>query len=344
MFKYLISIDPLGFLYGSSGRFLSPENLVGRSGTNFPPSAATLSGLFASSLDKTEIADLRLAGPFWAEIDKLDNFYVPTPLHYSVKKDSYKEDSYKEDRYKIEYSLHYDSAKQKWLPVTNESKKPDKGTWLAIDDWEKPTGESIKSAPWKYSPHLHPRLAKDQRRVYIADEDDNLGSLFLENAVEMHSETCLVYLSTLELPDGWYRFGGEGHMVDLKCTKLTETMKITQLLNKKVNDFFATITPGVWGSNRLSTRYPPQWEDEIYEAMITDRPTPFRYRLGQRLSRGRYAVPAGSVYKTKSKLLLPWWEWDESWFPSEKFSSAVTYSYKRWGCGLALPLPVQSIS
>jgi len=36
MFKYLAIIEPLGFLYGSAGRFLSPENLVGRSGANFP--------------------------------------------------------------------------------------------------------------------------------------------------------------------------------------------------------------------------------------------------------------------------------------------------------------------
>ena len=47
--KYLITIAPLGLLYGSAGRFLSPENLVGRSGTHFPPSSATLSGLFAAS-------------------------------------------------------------------------------------------------------------------------------------------------------------------------------------------------------------------------------------------------------------------------------------------------------
>lgn len=33
-FQYLIIIKPLGFLYGSAGRFLSPDNLVGRSGTS----------------------------------------------------------------------------------------------------------------------------------------------------------------------------------------------------------------------------------------------------------------------------------------------------------------------
>jgi CRISPR-associated protein Cmr3 len=52
----------------------------------------------------------------------------------------------------------------------------------------------------------------------------------------------------------------------------------------------------------------------------------------KRLSRGRYAVPAGSVYVLPEP--LPAWEdWDEAWFPME------AYSYKRWGCGFALPLP-----
>lgn len=49
MFKYLITIHPLGLMYGSSGGFLSPENLVGRSREKFPPDAATLSGLFFSA-------------------------------------------------------------------------------------------------------------------------------------------------------------------------------------------------------------------------------------------------------------------------------------------------------
>ena len=48
MFKYLIRVHPLGMLYGSAGAFLSPENLVGRSGAKFPPEASTLAGLFFS--------------------------------------------------------------------------------------------------------------------------------------------------------------------------------------------------------------------------------------------------------------------------------------------------------
>ena len=68
-----------------------------------------------------------------------------------------------------------------------------------------------------------------------------------------------------------------------------------------------------------------------------------RHRLGNKseghqphqpklLSRGRYAVPAGTVYVLDRPLDRTWQQWDESWFPREG------YSYKRWGCGLALPL------
>jgi CRISPR-associated protein Cmr3 len=46
-FTHLLQITPLGLLYGSAGGFLSPENLVGRSGNKFPPSSATISGLYA---------------------------------------------------------------------------------------------------------------------------------------------------------------------------------------------------------------------------------------------------------------------------------------------------------
>jgi len=46
-FTHLLQITPLGLLYGSAGGFLSPENLVGRSGNKFPPSSVTVSGLYA---------------------------------------------------------------------------------------------------------------------------------------------------------------------------------------------------------------------------------------------------------------------------------------------------------
>ncbi len=324
MFQYLIAIEPLGFLYGSAGRFLSPENLVGRSGASFPPSAAALSGLFAAAGQADRA--LHLAGPFWAhaasEKDR-QNFYVPTPMNCLVKEG------------KIALQMQWDDRLAQWTP---EGKgKYDGRGWVAIAEWSQlGQGKPVKSSPWKFVPHLHPHLAKEERKV-IADEQR--GSLFLEHAVAMHPDTCLVYLSTHAIPSGWYRFGGEGHLVDLQCLPLAEGTK--QLLNEPLGRSFATIAPAVWGSNRLSYRWPthrnsqePVWHEV---RLLAERPQPFRYRLGgsgtgRRLSRGRYALPAGAVYVLQENLTA-WHAWPEEWFPQE------AYSFKRWGCGLALPLP-----
>lgn len=201
MFRYLIAIKPLGLLYGSAGRFLSPENLVGRSGTSFPPSAATLSGLFAATYPSTELQSMRLAGPFWAKSDDPQNFYVPTPFNYLV------------DNGAIKQQLFWNPETQKWLTRsgTPPAGKFEKGTWIGINDWQQPG--QVYTNPWKYLPHLHPRLKLDERKV---DADSDFGSLFLENAIQMHPDACLVYLSNISLPDGWYRFSGEGHMVDVQ--------------------------------------------------------------------------------------------------------------------------------
>lgn len=354
-FKYLILIEPLGFLYGSAGRFLSPENLVGRSGNSFPPNAATVSGIFAAHYGNNAIQDLYLAGSFWGETEEVkskQNFYVPTPLTYLVKNGE------------LRHKLSWDDTKEGWFDEEGESPtdKFDKGTWIGITDWENPT--KVKKAPWEFSPHLHPRLADDQRRVAIPkktdQEEDEQGSLFLENAVQMPSNTCLVYLSTHKLEPGWYRFGGEGHLVEVSCLDLNEQNKA--LLDQSLEKQFALITPAVWGSNRLSYREPiylqkgssKKYEQEnpdsnnqfvwSLKTLYTGRPNPFRYRLGNHnnsninqpklLSRGRYAVPAGTVYVLKEPLNKAWQDWDESWFPKEG------PSLKRWGCGLALPLPL----
>lgn len=325
MFRYLIVISPLGLLYGSAGRFLSPENLVGRSGTSFPPSAATLSGLYAAT-KSTEIADLQLAGAFWARSDNPQNFYVPLPLNYLVEKG------------KIAHRLHWKS--EQWQTESGEAiaGKFDKGSnWVAINEWHQP--KKAHPHPWQYIPHLHPRLKLAERRV---DADSDRGSLFLENAVEMNPDTCLIYLANMPINDGWYRFGGEGHMVDLQCLDLAASTQA--LLQQAVGDRFALITAAVWGSNRFSYREPMVYKNDAWqpawqkETLLTERPIPFRYRLGgkektKRLSRGRYAVPAGSVYVLSQAIAKSWQDWDKEWFPTE------AYCFKRWGCGLALPLP-----
>ncbi|HBR75191.1 MAG TPA: CRISPR-associated protein Cmr3 [Cyanobacteria bacterium UBA11159] len=350
-------VEPLGFLYGSAGRFLSPENLVGLSGSSFPPSAATVSGIFAAHYGNDAIQNLYLAGPFWGKTEEVksakQNFYVPTPLTYLVKNGE------------MRHQLHWDTAKKGWFDEKGEAPtdKFDKGTWIAIANWQKPT--KVEKSPWKFSPHLHPKLEENERRVIRQDNGNNRekeGSLFLENAVEMPQDTCLVYLSTHKLEPGWYRFGGEGHLVDITSVEINQ--KHRQLLSQPIKKQFALITPAVWGSNRLSYRHPIQlqkgnsendkpedsesqdttvWE---VETLYTSRAIPFRYRLGDAknsqphqpkvLSRGRYAVPAGTVYVLKEGISKPWHNWDESWFPKEG------PSLKRWGCGLALPLPTTS--
>jgi CRISPR-associated protein Cmr3 len=326
MWQYLIVITPLGLLYGSAGRFLSPENLVGRSGTSFPPSTATLSGLFASTYSSVELQSLILAGPFWANSAEPQNFYVPTPFTYLV------------DNGAIQQQLGWNPETQQWMTAkgTQPTGKFTKHTWIEIADWQHP--QQVHSHPWKYLPHLHPQLKLDERRV----NTDSNGSLFLENAVQMHPDTCLIYLSNIPLQDGWYRFGGEGHMVDVHSIKISPSTQ--QLLSQPVGDRFALITPAVWGSTRLSYREPMVYEsNELQPAwhlatLLTERPHPWRYRLGgkgntKRLSRGRYAVPAGSVYVLATAIAQSWQDWSEAWFPTE------AYSFKRWGCGLALPLP-----
>jgi len=353
--KYIVTIEPLGFLYGSAGRFLSPENLVGRSGTSFPPSAATLSGVFAASLGDEKVKKLCVAGPFWGKTEEVksdkQNFYVPTPLTYLVKNENI--------CHKLTWKRSEESDEYGWFDENNKfpSDKFDKGTWISILEWKSGIKVAEKKYFWKDSPHLHPRLDKRERRVATEDSEGQ-GSLFLENAMQMHPDTCLVYLSSEKLDPGWYRFGGEGHMVEINCIELNQ--KHTDLLNKKIEKQFAIITPAVWGSNRLSYRQPiclergtpEQYEQEYpesnnkrawyVETIYTARPNPFRYRLGNRenhqpgqpklLSRGRYAVPAGTVYVLKESLDKSWNEWPESWFPKEG------PSLKHWGCGLALPL------
>lgn len=343
-FAHLITIEPLGLLYGSAGRFLSPENLVGRSGSSFPPSAATLSGIFAASLPLKDICSLQLAGPFWGKCDELPNFYVATPLNYLIEKGTSK----------IKHKLSWDAAKKQWTPNVNE--KFEKGGWVKVHDWQKQDWEIATKVPWKTVSHLHPRLEENQRRVQI-EENREQGSLFLENGVQFDPDYCLVYLSNTEINPGWYRFGGEGHLVNIDCQPISAELK--DLLSKPVGKAFALITPAVWGSNRHSYRKPmvqkneernSEWVEawECETTLLTERPFPFRYRLGnpkdeetdekvnskeKLLSRGRYAVPAGSVYVLEKPLASSWQEWDEKWFPKEGVS------FKRWGCGLALPLP-----
>lgn len=339
MFKYLTLIHPLGFMYGSAGGFLSPENLVGRSGSKFPPDAATLAGLFFNANKVKPFATqeelrykLHIAGPFWAKCDNPDDFYVPIPWSKIIADDGV-------DEWKIEGG--------KWQ--RDDSKAIEPGyRWQNINYWNYSAkdirgNEAVKKVPWEFVPILHPRI-KDEERC-VREED----GLFLENAVQMADDTCLVYLSTHELADGWYRFGGENHLVEISSIPIPETSFILELLRQEIKRTFALITPGLWGSNQLSFRYPKHHDFSAKRPMmLTDRPNPYRYRLGEgenpeaqtkagRISRGRYAVPPGTIYYFDKPLNQPWWEWSEEWFPKEGFS------LKQIGCNLCLPLDIEGV-
>ncbi|NEO25677.1 MAG: CRISPR-associated protein, partial [Kamptonema sp. SIO4C4] len=174
-------------------------------------------------------------------------------------------------------------------------------------------------------------------------------------------DKCLVYLSTYPLEAGWYQFGGENHMVEINCLELPADSPILEYLNTPIQRTFALITPGVWGSNQLSSRYPKQ-RDFAYDnnkiKLLADKAIPYRYRMGygqtpenkthledsdirqnSRLSRGRYAVPAGTVYVLKDPLaeeFNTWWKFPETWFPEKGL-------LKKFGCGLCLPITVAGV-
>jgi CRISPR-associated protein Cmr3 len=195
MFEYLITIEPLGLLYGSAGAFLSPENLVGRSGAKFPPSAATVSGLFAAAYhphQEQELKSLQVAGPFWALQNNPQNFCVPTPFNHLVKlnppSDKPEIQTGKvqhllvwcpaEQEQNYDRWLYWDAKKNQWITPNG---KFNRNTWIPFPNWEKQDA-TVYAEPWQFLPHLHPRLQDNERRVVDPKIDDR-GSLFLENAV-----------------------------------------------------------------------------------------------------------------------------------------------------------------
>lgn len=368
-FRSLITISPLGLIYGSAGGFLSPENLVGRSNTKFPPDSATVAGLLLNAnreqqfIDPQQLKrDLVIAGPFWANRDTPNRFYVPIPWYRIIGKDDSDEwELVKKPR----TSPEPEAPNGQWLLNRYEWKRHKKTVepayaWQLIDAWNVPTdefsrGDVVAEVPWKYTPFLHPKIKPDER--HVVDQD----GLFLENAVQLREDTCLVYLTNIAQSDldsftGWYRLGGEGHLVELETYELSAKHKINRLLNQKNHHAFALITPGVWGSNKLSYRYPQQSNFPNRDLkLLTDKAVPYRYRVGQshqesrqegsiynpkstgRLSRGRYAVPAGSVYVFRESLGMSWWDFPEEWFPKEGFP------LKHLGCGLCLPINLKGV-
>jgi CRISPR-associated protein Cmr3 len=341
-FRYLITLEPLGLLYGSNGRFLSAENLVGQAGEHFPPDSPAISGLIAGQLSRPEVRELHTAGPFWWQKEEL---YLPAPLNLLQEKEL--NEGKRTVRARLDWQPGASEAEAGgWSPASDKQApaKPTKGGWIPLSQWDKQAKAELQvlANPWKSSPQLHPRLRDDER---VSAQND---ALFLELAIALEPGVCLAYLSSHELAAGRYRFGGEGHLVELRSLPVPEAL--LTLLTQPLNGSFALITPGLWGSSRLSQREPldlsrqpasqPWHQRGLGPAILTDRPRPWRHRLGagadgqERLSRGRWAVPAGSCYHLPAGLELPPWpDWPESWFPKEGFS------FKQLGTGLALPIP-----
>ena len=46
----------------------------------------------------------------------------------------------------------------------------------------------------------------------------------------METGIGLVYLSNTKLEPGWYRFGGEGHMVDVRCEPICSAIALSVIV------------------------------------------------------------------------------------------------------------------
>jgi CRISPR-associated protein Cmr3 len=388
MFKYLIKIQPLGLMYASAGGFLSPENLVGRSGEKFPPDAATLSGLILSAHKSQPKVledlryDLHVAGPFWAKCEKPGDeqfFYVPMPRHKIIGKNEDDFDGFQLNSGKWQLASEVDKSqldRDAESEEQHEAKKVEpEYFWLRIDCWDKSPADisfakdqgRVAKTPWKFASILHPKIQNGQRNVMAED------GLFLEYAVQMEDDTSLIYLSThkLEMGEpgevGWYQFGGENHIVEISSIELSNPM--LDYLNQPIERSCALIVPGVWGSNKLSYRYPkhPDFPKHKRPTMLTEKAVPYRYRMGHgetineqrktgRLSIGRYAVPAGSVYVFEKPLNETWWNFPDDWFPDARTAEKAKLPHKqgrqeknkhsllkKMGCGLCLPVKIKGV-
>lgn len=339
-YQHLILLEPLGLLYGSRGRVLSPEALTGRAAEHFPPDSPAFAGLMANCIDRTSLRDLYTAGPFWCSSS--GNLMLPAPLTLLQEGEGDQRCSKRRLQWR---ALDETGTVSGWYPADGKDppRKPPSGGWVSLTDWPRlHRNEAIvvSGDPWITQPHLHPRL-QDDSRVSVGD-----NALFLEYGIALKPGVQLAYLSSHSVPEGIYRFGGEGHLVTLSNRPLPRGL--IDLLLQPLAGPFALVTAGVWGGSKLSLREPidtsvpssrhPWHRHGQPPGILTGKPRPWRHRLGagssgrRRLSRGRWAMPSGSCYHVPHDDLPPWIEWPEAWFPREGFS------FKQLGTALALPL------
>ncbi len=356
-FRHLILLEPLGLLYGASGRLLSPAALTGRASEHFPPDSPALAGLLSSVLDHRELRDsdgfngLFTAGPFLFHPDQ--GLMLPAPFTLLQEQE---EGGPRFSRRRLIWAEGDGGFLPcGWRPADREEppRKAPMGGWVALSDWPRVGREEeipIHENPWRAVSHLHPRLSETER------VSAGKNALFLEYGIAMEAGVALAYLSSHTIPDGVYRFGGEGHLVLLRQLPIPD--ELLHLLSQPLTAPFALITPGLWGGSRLSLREPilsgkaggvfPWHRAGVAPGILTEKARPWRHRLGagrpsgedkpgtqlrkSRLSRGRWVVPAGSCYQVAGAPLAPWASWDPAWFPREGFS------FKHLGTALALPI------
>ncbi|NDC15340.1 MAG: hypothetical protein EBZ76_09295, partial [Synechococcaceae bacterium WB9_2_170] len=249
-FQHLILLEPLGLLYGSSGRLLSPQALTGRASEHFPPDSPALSGLLATRLDRGQVWDLHTAGPFW--FDPIEGLMLPAP--FTLLQERQGDGGRCSERRLVWSEGDGELSPSGWRPSDGRDppRKAPSGGWISLMDWAlvSQPGEkvAIHDNPWEAVPHLHPRL-QDEERISAGD-----GALFLEYGIALKPGVVLAYLSSHAIEEGVYRFGGEGHLVQLRCQPIPPLLET--LLSRPLTAPFALITPGVWGGPKLSLREP----------------------------------------------------------------------------------------
>jgi CRISPR-associated protein Cmr3 len=131
-FQHLILLEPLGLLYGSSGRLLSPEALTGRASEHFPPDSPALSGLLASRLDRGQVWDLHTAGPFW--LDPIEGLMVPAPFTLLQERDG---DGRCSKRRLVWSEGDSELSPSGWRPSDRQEppRKAPSGGWISLKDW-----------------------------------------------------------------------------------------------------------------------------------------------------------------------------------------------------------------
>ena len=168
----------------------------------------------------------------------------------------------------------------------------------------------VEANPWTAVPHLHPRLEDDQR---ISAQEE---ALFLELAMALEPGVALAYLSSVALTEGRYRFGGRG--IWWSCAAI----------QSRRGCWICCRPPGIWPGAALGADHPggvglaqavdartprcrrtpanhPWRVNQQGPGILTDRPRPWRFRLGSGAVTGPTVVSPAVAGPASRQLLRP---------------------------------------